>query len=68
MTPAWVGLLVQAGASLLSLALVWLGWLAVSYWLPVQVGLAVLGARMLVQPRWWLLIHALFAPAIVLGL
>ncbi|MEH6461507.1 class I SAM-dependent methyltransferase [Chitinimonas sp. JJ19] len=68
MTPAWVGLLVQAGASLLSLALVWLGWLAVSYWLPVQVGLAVLGARMLGQPRWWLLIHALFAPAIVLGL
>lgn len=68
MRPALVALLIQLVTVAVALALIGVLGLPGAWWWPLQACLASLASIVVGQPRWWWLIHATFAPALVLAL
>lgn len=68
MRPATLALGIQLLAAALASGIAMLtGWPPIA-WLACQVGFAVVAAIWAGQPRWWWLIHLLFAPALAFAL
>jgi len=66
--PALAGLVAQCIATVVAISAVRLAGVALAWWVPVQVMLALGLCAALRQPRWWFAIHALFVPSLVFAL